>query len=84
MLYLDAQSAFDVVLREILVKNLHMVQPLDQSLLFMNSRLSYRSTIVDTNGCLLGPILDERGLEQGGVASSDLYKIFSREQLCLA
>ena len=84
VLYLDAQSAFDVVLREILVKNLHMVQPLDQSLLFMNSRLSYRSTIVDTNGCLLGPILDERGLEQGGVASSDLYKIFSREQLCLA
>ena len=83
MLYLDVQSAFDVVLHEILVKNLHTVQPLDQSLLFMNSRLSYRSTIVDTKGCVLGPILDKRCLEQS-VASSDLYKIFSREQLCLA
>ena len=29
----------------------------------------------------MGPILDERGLEQGGVSSSDFYKIFGKEQL---
>ena len=29
----------------------------------------------------MGPISDERGLEQGGVNSSDFYKIFGKEQL---
>ena len=29
----------------------------------------------------MGPILDELGLEQGGVSSADFYKIFSLEQL---
>ena len=32
----------------------------------------------------MGPIIDEQGLEQGGVSSSDFYKIFGREQLVLA
>ena len=31
----------------------------------------------------MGPIKDQQGLEQGGVSSSDWYKIFSREQLQL-
>ena len=39
---------------------------------------------MDYNGCIMGPILDEQGLEQGGVSSSELYKIFGREQLDLA
>ena len=29
----------------------------------------------------MGPIIDERFLEQGGVSSSDFYKIFSQGQL---
>ena len=29
----------------------------------------------------MGPMEDERGLEQGGVSSSDMYKIFGKEQL---
>ena len=32
----------------------------------------------------MGPIDDEQGLEQGGVSSSDYYKIFAQEQLILA
>ena len=32
----------------------------------------------------MGPIHDEQGLEQGGVSSSDFYKIFGKEQLSLA
>ena len=32
----------------------------------------------------MGPILDERGLEQGGINSSDLYKLYAREHLELA
>ena len=32
----------------------------------------------------MGPIIDECGLEQGGVNSSDFYKIFGKEQLATA
>ena len=32
----------------------------------------------------MGPLLDEQGLEQGGVQSSDFYKIFGKEQLVTA
>ena len=40
-----------------------------------------RQTVLDWNGQLMGPICDEQGLEQGGVSSSEFYKIFGREQL---
>ena len=32
----------------------------------------------------MGPLQDQQGLEQGGASSSDLYKIFGKEQLHLA
>ena len=47
----------------------------------LNNRLNSRSTFIDWNGALLGPIKDVQGLEQGGVSSSDYYKIFASEQL---
>ena len=84
ILYLDAQSAFDVVQRELLIRNLHHAQPLSQSLLYINNRLQHRQTYVDWNGILMGPIHDQQGLEQGGVSSSDLYKIYAKEQLEVA
>ena len=84
VLYLDAKSAFDNVLKELLIKNLYNVQELDKSLIIINNRLQYRNTYVDWNGDLMGPIQDELGLEQGGTNSSDFYKIFGKEQLYLA
>ena len=85
ILYLDAKSAFDVVLREFLIKNLFRLAGCSyQSILFLNNRLANRKTFLDWNGELMGPIDDEQGLEQGGVNSSDLYKIFGKEQLSLA
>ena len=81
ILYLDAESAFDVVLHELLVKHLFNNGTGGHNLLFINNRLEHRKTIVDWEGNLLGPIKDERGLEQGGVSSSDLYKIFGKQQL---
>ena len=33
---------------------------------------------------MMGPIHDERGLEQGGINSSDFYKIFGKKQLSMA
>ena len=85
MLYLDAKSAFDVVLRELLIKNLfNLNEKGDQSLLYLNNRLENRQTFIDWDGQLMGPIYDEQGVEQGGINSSDLYKVFGKEQLELA
>ena len=67
-----------------MVKKLFHVQDLDQSLLLVNNRLENRTTYVDWNGTLMGPIHDELGLEQGGSNSSDFYKIYGKEQLSLA
>ena len=84
VLYLDAQSAFDVVQRNLLIKNLSQSQNSDQSLIYQDLRLASRKTVVDWNGSLMGPILDGRGLEQGGINSSDLYKIYGQDQLTMA
>ena len=51
------------------------------SLIYLNNRLTNRKTYIDWDGHLMGPIDDEQGLEQGGVSSSDLYKIFGKDQL---
>ena len=84
LLYLDAQSAFDVVLRELLVRNLYNCNTNSHALLYINNRLGNRKTFIDWDGQLMGPIHDENGLEQGGVNSSDFYKIFGKEQLTTA
>ena len=84
VLYLDAQSAFDVVLREHLIRNLFHINTDGHTLLYINNRLGHRRTFIDWEGNLMGPIIDECGLEQGGVNSSDFYKIFGKEQLATA
>ena len=83
-LYLDAMSAFDVVLRQLLVKNLFHANTTGHSLLYVNNRLENRKTVIDWDGKLMGPISDEKGLEQGGPNSTDFYKIFGEEQLSTA
>ena len=80
-LYLDAKSAFDVVLRHLLVKNLYFCGTSDASIIFINNRLKSRTTYLDWDKTIMGPIVDERGLEQGGVSSSDFYKVFAKEQI---
>ena len=84
VLYLDAQSAFDVVQRELLLKNLFTLHNADQILIHIDNRLANRETIVDWDGEMMGPIADEQGLEQGGINSSEFYKIFGKEQLTTA
>ena len=81
VLYLDAKSAFDVVQKELLIKNLYFSGTNGSSLIYLNNRLENRQTVLDWNGEHMGPIIDEQGLEQGGPNSSDFYKIFGREQL---
>ena len=51
------------------------------ALTYINNRLGSRSTAYQWDGKLLGPAKDDTGLEQGGVNSSDLYKLYNNEQL---
>jgi hypothetical protein len=84
ILYLDAQSAIDVVLRE-LIKNLYFsCNTNGNSLHYIKNRVGNRRTFIDWEGNLIGPIIDESGLEQGGVPSSDFYKIYGKEQITTA
>ena len=83
-LYLDAMSAFDIVLKQLLIKNLFHANTTGQTLLYLDNRLENRKTFIDWDGQLMGPISDERGLEQGGPNSTDFYKIFGEEQLSTA
>ena len=83
-LFLDAKSAFDVVLRKLLVRNLYHSGTSGHSLLLINNRLKSRTTFIEWNKQLMGPIKDELGVEQGGANSGDYYKIFGKEQLTMA
>ena len=83
VLYLDTQSAFDVVQRELLIKNLFSLHGEDQLLLHIDNRLAKRETVLDWDGELMGPIFDEQGLEQGGINSSEFYKIFGKSSSLL-
>ena len=67
-----------------MIRNLFNCNANSESILYINDRLVSRKTYIDWNGKLMGPINDERGLEQGGVSSSDFYKIFAKEQLTSA
>ena len=84
ILYLDAKSAFDRVIREILVRNLFFTGTSGKELLYIDKRLENRKTFAEWDKVLMGPIIDKLGVEQGGVNSGDFYKIYAKPQLQLA
>ena len=53
----------------------------DQRIRFWDLRLANRTTFCQWEQELLGPIHDQLGLEQGGINSSEFYKIYNNEQL---
>ena len=79
-LFLDAKSAFDRVVPQRLIRNLFLAGTNDQRLLHIDQRLKSRRTYCEFDKQMMGPIIDTRGLEQGGVFSSDAYKIYNNEQ----
>ena len=81
LLFLDAKSAFDKVLPEMMVRNLFLSGMNGSSINLINNRLTNRLTYLDWNKCIMGPIKDEIGLEQGGSNSSEYYKLYSNENL---
>ena len=71
MHYLDAKFAFDFALIPILARRLYFNGTTDQNLSFIIRRLENRITFCEWNKELMGPIIDQRGLEPGGKFSSD-------------
>ena len=84
MLLLDAESAFDRCLRQILCAELFKAGVDDQALILIDNRLASRSTIYKWETDLLGPSPDLTGFEQGGINSSDWYKLYNNEQLTVS
>ena len=72
-LFLDARSAFDRTVREILIRLLYLHGTSGDRLLYFNNRLGNRKTFCEWDKKVLGPIHDVQGVEQGGVPSGDLY-----------
>ena len=84
VIFLDARSAFDLALKEFLINNLYEYGIKDQGLILIDQRLKNRRTMCEWNKVMMGPIHDQCGVEQGGVNSSDYYKVYNNEQLELA
>ena len=80
-LFVDAKSAFDKVVREYLVRNLYLAGVEGDALLLMDHRLSHRNTFYEWGKTLMGPIFDQHGVEQGGINSSEFYKLYNNELL---
>ena len=84
VLLLDAKSAFDKILVECIIRNAFLAGSRGQGLLYLADRLSNRLTYVEWDKCLMGPIHDTLGVEQGGCNSDRLYKLANNEQLSTA
>ena len=83
-MFLDARSAFDLTIRELIVRKLHLLGTSGHRLLYIDNRLRYRRTFLEWDHRVLGPITDELGFEQGGISSGNLYTIYNSEQLTTA
>ena len=81
LLSLDAQSAFDRCLRQILTSQLYKAGINGTALHFINNRLTNRSTVYQWEGTMMGPAHDDTGFEQGGINSSEFYKLYNNNQL---
>ena len=81
LLVLDAQSAFDRCLKEVLCSKLYSAGICDNTVNLINNRLANRSTIYEWDGVTMGPSHDQTGFEQGGINSGDYFKLYNNEQL---
>ena len=83
VLLLDAQSAFDRILRELCIRAAFLAGSHGQGLIFLDNRLKNRITFVEWAKVLMGPIDDKLGVEQGGILSDRLYKLANNAELTL-
>ena len=64
-----------------LVTELYKTNMAAAAILLIDRRLASRATVYEWDGVLMGPARDITGFEQGGVNSSDFYKLYNNEQL---
>ena len=81
LLTLDAPSAFDRCLRQVLVSELFKAKVPAAAIILIDKRLASRTTVYEWEGEVMGPAKDGTGFEQGGINSSDFYKLYNNEQL---
>ena len=81
LLFLDARSAFDRVMPELLIRGLFLAGMDGNSINYVDNRLTNRITYIDWNRRIMGPIYNQLGLEQGGPNSSEFYKIYGNNHL---
>ena len=81
VLLLDKKAAFDSILKEHVMCAAFSAahHKGDHSLLFLATRLSSRLTYLEQGKVMMGPIPDRVGVEQGGVASSDLFQLVNNQ-----
>ena len=84
MIALDAESDFDRCLRQILCEELYKAGVPGSAILFMDNRLAGRKTVYAWDGEKMGPAVDLTGFEQGGINSSNYYKLYNNIQLIMA
>ena len=84
VLLLDAKSAYDKVVRECTIRKAYLASSSGHGLLYLDSRLGHRRTVVEWDKVLMGPIEDSLGVEQGGVNSDKIYKLCNNHQLSTA
>ena len=82
--YLDKESAFDSALKEHIVSAAFSASnhTPSQSILYLAHWLSCRKTFLKHNAMVIGPILDGREVEQGGISSSKLFQLTTDNELC--
>ena len=81
VILLDAKSAFDKIIPEIVIKKAFLAGSQDQGLIFLDNRLKSRQTNIEWDKTLMGPIKDRLGVEQGGINSDRLYKLANNDEL---
>jgi hypothetical protein len=83
VLLLDKKAAFDSILKEHVVSAAFSAanHQGDHSVLYMAKRLSSRLTYLEQDKVMMGPIHDKVGVEQGGVASSDMFQLVNNNKL---
>ena len=82
--YLRNLGRLNRCLRQVLCSELYKAGVAESAILYMDSRLASRRTIYEWDGVKMGPAEDVTGFEQGGMNSSDFYKLYNNEQLSVA